>query len=391
MTNKIQTQTEKEHQKYSDKYFLRTNKIFKKDGLNPYVKAQIFIRKGPGTTAGISEAIDYIKQNSDLEKNGGKIFALPDGVNYSPKETQMIIEGNIQDFGELETQYLGIMSKRITQLNDKTDINLNEVKNNMAQVVKAAKNRPILYFGARHWHYKDDEAISKAALDGGAVGASTDIGAQTHNLIGLGTIPHSLENVYAHKLGKENAVLEATKAFDKYINTKVPRIALIDYNNKEIDDSLAVVNAISNCGLRVDTCGENIAQGAAKNYQYLIQQNPELSGIQIPIQEENFWFGAGVTISGIYALQKALKNNGHYNTQVTLTSGFGNLDKINAFTNAEEMLEQKLFDGLGVGSIYKSRAATMDIVAVGNTPNDLQPMSKQGRLYKPNSRLEQFL
>ena len=55
------------------------------------------------------------------------------------------------------------------------------------------------------------------------------------------------------------------------------------------------------------------------------------------------------------------------------------------------MLEQKLFDGLGVGSIYKSRAATMDIVAVGNTPNDLQPMSKQGRLYKPNSRLEQFL
>jgi hypothetical protein len=49
----------------------------------------------------------------------------------------------------------------------------------------------------------------------------------------------------------------------------------------------------------------------------------------------------------------------------------------------------KLFDGLGVGGIMKPcRMATMDIVAVGDTPESMTSISKVGRPYNPNPRLE---
>ena len=58
---------------FTDKYFLRTKEVLRKDGLNPYVRAQVFIRNGPGIIAGLDEAVKLIRNNSPLEKNGGKI------------------------------------------------------------------------------------------------------------------------------------------------------------------------------------------------------------------------------------------------------------------------------------------------------------------------------
>ena len=52
----------------------------------------------------------------------------------------------------------------------------------------------------------------------------------------------------------------------------------------------------------------------------------------------------------------------------------------------------KLFDALGVGGIFKPcRMATMDIVAVGDTEESMTPISKVGRPYNPNPRLERML
>lgn len=358
------------HEPYTDKYLLRSRKILEQQGLNPFVTAQVFISEGPGIVAGINEAIELILNYTSLEK--GQIWALPEKSGYSSKETIMLIHARIQNIIELETMYLGVISSATTKANDSIDINPRKVKENMKAVVKAAE-RPVVYFGARHWHWSQDKEISKAAFDGGATDCSTDIGAENLGKKGIGTIPHAMENIYAYYYGRENAVKESTKAFDRIIAGDIPRISLVDYNNSEIDDTLATAGAVKSLkGVRIDTPGENVCQGADE------------SG------NRPYWGGKGVTISGVYAVKKALEQN-CYDKKIMLSSGFGNTEKVKAFVNAEHELQTRLFDSLGVGKIYPARTATMDIVKVGETPEDMKEISKTGRAYSPNKRLERWV
>lgn len=368
----------KSHEPYTDKYFLRTRQILEVDDINPLVRAQVFIRKGPGKVYGIDEAVAIIDAYSDLVKNGGRVFALEEGAEYGPKETLMVIEGRVQDIVELETMYLGVLSAETTLANDGYGVDLGSVTRNMAAVVTAAQGRPVSYFGARHWRYDMDAAIAKASFDGGATSCSTDIGAAAIGQVGMGTIPHALENIYASIAGYGRAVVESTLAFDRHMDVSIPRIALIDYANREIDDAIATADALEGrlAAVRVDTCGENVAQGAlATSYH----------------PDERFWSGSGVTISGVYALRTALDKAGHDDVKIILTSGFGNVEKVEAFVRAEKELGVKLFDGLGVGGVYKARFATMDIVAIDDGTGYLAPMAKVGRRYDPNPRLEPVL
>ncbi|MCA9478424.1 MAG: nicotinate phosphoribosyltransferase [Nanoarchaeota archaeon] len=378
---------------YTDKYFLRSKKILQEEGLNPYVRAQVFVRKGPGIVKGLDEAIDLIKENSPLAKHGGKIYALKDGDSYESGETQMIIEGRIDDFIELETTYLGVLAAGITQENTAYQLNAKEITEKTRRIVSKLGGRPLSYFGARHHHYQNDALIAKAAFDGGATSASTDIGAATVGKSGIGTIPHALENIYAFVAGKDDAVKNATLAFDRHIDPAIPRVALIDYNNKEIDDSIATADALEGrlSAVRVDTCGENFAQGSIAEYKHHLLE--EMVGKELTIKPEHaqYWVGTGVTVSGVYALRKGLDAAGHENVGIFLTSGFGDETKVDAFIEAEKQLGMQLFTGIGVGGLYKSLAATMDIVAVGADEHSLEPMSKVGRTYKPNERLERRL
>ncbi|WNY23048.1 hypothetical protein MmiHf6_03450 [Methanimicrococcus hongohii] len=388
-------------EKYTDKYFLRAYVILQKDDLNPFVRAQIFVRKGPGIISGMADAVSFIRANSDLEKNGGRIYALSDGNSYEPLETILILEAPVLDIIRLETVYLGMISSSLAIYNDNQKLDLNSVEKRMRSIVNAAGNRPVTYFGARHWHYKDDAAISKAAIDGGAVGASTDAGAAYIHKEGSGTIPHALENIYAWKDGKENAVKNATIAFDKYMSKDVVRVALIDYNNKEIDDMLQTVSAVpAVAAIRIDTCGENVGQGALSMKDLDGKTQAEIDAllhdffgkpVQIPKGDEKYWFGNGASVTSVYAVRKALNENGFENIQIMLSGGFGDVRKVEAFVKAEKMIGMKLFDSLGVGGIYDSRDSTMDIVAVGETIDSMVPTAKVGRVYKPNPRLKRII
>jgi nicotinate phosphoribosyltransferase len=381
---------------YSDKYFLRTHEILEREGLNPWVRAQVFIRKGPGEVGGIEESLAIMDRYTDLKKHGGKVFALPEGATYGPKETVMVIEGPIQDIIALETLYLGAITAATTRANDNVvSVDTTKARENMRRVVELAGDRPVSYFGARHWTFREDAAIAFAAYEGGATSCSTDAGAATFGQVGQGTIPHALENIYAWTSGKNNAVVEATRAFDRVIDPKVPRIALIDYNNKELDDSVAVADALGGrlAAVRVDTCGENVAQGALVSSTCREADAWRAAGVPLPAEEApeaRFWYGTGVTVSGVYALRRALDQFGHMDVKIILTSGFGDPEKVKAFVDAEKILGVKLFDALGVGGIFKPcRMATMDIVAVGETPTTIVPISKVGRPYNPNPRLTQ--
>ena len=390
-------------EKYTDKYFLRAYDILQKENLNPFVRAQIFVRKGPGVISGMLEAIDFILNQSGLEKNGGRIYSLSDGDTYQPLETILLIEAPVLDIIRLETIYLGIISSALAVHNDGQKLNLESVQSRMQEIVNAAENRPVTYFGARHWHYKDDAAITAAAVRGGAVGAATDAGAACIGKEGSGTIPHALENIFARIDGAENAVKNATLAFDKHMPENVVRVALIDYNNKEIEDTLETVKAVpALSAVRIDTCGENIGQGAlsfsdfdgktpAEKAIFLQSFFKADTPLLIPKADEKYWFGTGVSVSGVYAVRKALNDNDYGHIQIMLSSGFGDAAKVKAFTTAEKLLGIKLFDSLGVGGVYDSRDSTMDIVAVGETIDTMIPVSKVGRKYRPNPRLKRII
>jgi nicotinate phosphoribosyltransferase len=382
---------------YTDKYFSRTLKILQESNLNPTIRAQVFIRKGPGEVSGITEALHLINEKSSFFKNGGKAWALEDGDKYESKDTVIVLEGKLQDIVEFETIYLGIISRATTARNDSVaNVDLASVTQKMKAVVDASEGRPVIYFGARHWHWEEDSAIAEAAFNGGAIGASTDAAASVISKSGVGTIPHVLENAFAYKCGKENAVVESTVAFDKIIDKSVPRIALIDYNNKEIDDSLAVANKLKDklWGVRVDTCGENVMQSAVASFdpsdtKEWIQSGKPLISQNHPHSKN--WVGTGVTITGVYALRKALDEAGFSDVKLVLTSGFGNAEKVKAFVYAEKLLGVKLFDQLGVGELYHTRSSTMDVVSVKDSDGEWVPLSKVGRGYRPNSNLKEVV
>lgn len=359
-----------DHKPYTDKYFLRANEILKKENINPFVTAQIFLRSS-GKIYGINESIAILNKYSNIFKNGGKVYTLKEKSSYNPEETVMLIKGKVQDIIELETIILGVISAETTKKNDKIDLDLEAITKRIEDINKLTDKRPILYFGARHWRFDEDAKISEAAFKGGISECSTDIGAKTRNKIGVGTIPHSLENILAWQYGHANAVLESTLMFDKYIDANIPRIALVDYCNREIDDTIRLIKKMQKklYGIRIDTCGENVMQGAV--YGGYNKQN-------------DWWGQKGVSISGVLGLIDILQAQILYKPKIILSSGFANPEKVKAFIDAEKKTRIKLFDSLGVGAIFPGRFATMDIVQVGHSLDNMQNISKVGRSYNVN-------
>ncbi len=353
-----------DHKPYTDKYFIRTKEILEKDNLNPRVKMQVFIRKGPGKVYGIEEAIAIIEKYSKLKEHGGHVYALEEGSDYDSKDTLMIIEGPYQDFVELETKYLGVISTETTKKNDNVDINLEDIEERVKRLKNITK-RPIIYMGARHWRYNKDKEISYAAFKGGVDDCSTDIGAETLGKEGVGTMPHSLILIYGWKYGKERGTIEAAKAFDKYIAPKVKRVVLIDTFNKEITDTKAVAKELGDrlYGVRIDTCGESLGEGCVEGSEKHVNTK-------------------GVTTELAYKVREALEEIGRSDVKIVCSSGFASEEKCKKFVEWEKENNKKTFDTLGIGQVFHSRAATADIIEIEG-----EKISKKGREYKPNDKL----
>jgi len=349
----------KTHRPFTDTYFKRSADILRYDDVNPYVKMQVFVRKGPGIVKGLDEAIEILDNYSNLRKNGGHVWALPEGSHYEPSEVVATIEGFLQDFVEFETMYLSSISHHTTLANGGSIPTYEEIYSKSKELVDAAEGKPCLYFGARHYHHSLDEMITKAALDAGFVGASTDIGAATHGKKGVGTIPHALVLAYG-------STVDAAKAFDKYMPEEIPRVVLVDTFNREISDTLATCYALGDKlhGIRLDTCGENISE---KGTEFT----------------EKYLDGPGVTIESVRNVRKALDEQGFEHVNIYVSSGFGHVDKVKAFVEAEKKYG-RLVDGFGIGGLASARFATADIIRKNGLP-----FSKNGRYERSNERLEE--
>ncbi len=373
------------HEPYADKYFLRSNQVLKGEGMNPYVKMQVFIRKGPGRVFGIEEAVAILDKYSNIFGKG-RVLALPEGSQYKPGEVVMQIEGPIQEFIELETMYLGAMAGKTSEAAG-LKLDLQSITQNAKAVVDAAPGRPVMYFGARHWHWSRDAEISRAAYDGGITKCSTDIGAATFGGRGKGTSPHVAIIMFAAKYGVKTASLEFTKAFDKHIDPRIKRLTLIDTFNRELSDSRMILEQIPDKvhGFRLDTCKENIGEGGT------------------PFNGVPHETGQGVTIELANNFYKQLERLGFPEKEIVLSSGFADARKVAAFTAAEKRfghnsnsrrvggmenagIFHKLYDALGVGGLFKAIETKADIVEV-----DGVRISKAGRFFRPIERLEEVV
>lgn len=326
---------------YSDAYFLRTAEILNSDNHHPRVLMQVFTREHV-VVCGIDEVIALIKTCAFHPENI-TIHALHDGDEVEPWETLMTIEGDLADFTHLETIYLGILARQ------------SRIATNVRNVVKAANGKPVLFFPARYDMYQNQESDGYAAKIGGIKGFSTDANALASNAKGLGTIPHALIAAY------NGDTVAASAAFDKYVDDKIVRIALVDFDNDCVGTSLAVARKLGKKlqAVRLDTSGTMVDKS-------LLGQ----LGMFPP---------TGVCKELVCNVRKALDAEGFNHVKIVVSGGF-DAKRVAAFEAAGVPV-----DTYAVGSSFFDGNInfTADIVMVNG-----KPCAKAGRRYLPNPRME---
>ena len=215
------------------------------------VEAQVFMRRSPfALVAGVDAALAMLRHVSGYFE--GERFvetwqslaveAVHDGAialyHGMPDDVRPVIKirGRYADFAILETPMLGILTRA------------SRVATNVYNVLQVCNGKPILFFPARF------DLPEAQAVDGYAYwlavqrynsehetkltpSVSTDAQGAWWGGKGGGTVPHAL---IASFFGD---TAEAMVAFARYLPVEVPRIALVDFNNDTVGDSLATAAA----------------------------------------------------------------------------------------------------------------------------------------------------
>ena len=216
------------------------------------VEMQWFTRR-PGKTivVGVDKALEMLRHCTGYWEGDTfvdtsdrlEVWAVQDGsvVTYEgdPLDVQPVIRvhGRYRDFAHLETPTLGILTRS------------SRVATNVYQTIVAAKGKPMLFFPARFdLHevqaadgYAYNIALQRYNMDyAGKLGPfiSTDAQGDWWSGEGGGTVSHS---AIASFLGD---TAEAMLAFSEILPMTAPRIALVDFNNDCVRDSIKVCRAM---------------------------------------------------------------------------------------------------------------------------------------------------
>ncbi len=233
----LRTATEDEIRqgKVTDIYFERTEKILQAKKINKTVSAEFSVHSFPNDIpwavfSGLADVIDLLTgKELDLE-------SIPEGTVFTPGLPVMTITGKYLDFGIFETSILGLICQA------------SGIATQAARVVRAAEGRTVLAFGSRRMHPAMAPILDRNAYIGGCHGLATKLSGDILNIPASGTIPHALVLLVGD-------MVEATKAFDKIIDKKIPRIALIDTFSDEKFEAVNVAQALKGklYGVRLDT------------------------------------------------------------------------------------------------------------------------------------------
>ncbi|SRR6266705_1832872 len=218
----------------TDVYLLRGQEILQQEGENPQVVAEIRAGSLPkdwtwGVFAGLAEALHL------LEGRGVEVQALPEGSVFYAEEPVMVLWGRYLDFGALETSLLGLLCQA------------SGIATAAARCRLAAGTRPVYSFGARRMHPAIAPMIERAAYVGGCDGVAVVKSAELIGLDPVGTMAHALILI----LGEERA----WTGFDRVIDSRVPRVALVDTFQDEKFGAVAAAQLLGSrlSAVRLDT------------------------------------------------------------------------------------------------------------------------------------------
>jgi nicotinate phosphoribosyltransferase len=261
---------------YSDKYFENINRMltvlsadgYVYGGQHPNLPAQIspeniavgnievemqwFTRRvGETVVVGVDKALAMLKhctgyfEGEHFVDTSDKleVWAIHDGCvvrsDGNPLNVQPVIKvrGRYRDFALLETPTLGILTRS------------SRVATNVYETQVAARGKPVLFFPARFdLHeaqaadgYAYSIAVQRFNEDNSQdIGPfiSTDAQGDWWGGAGGGTVAHA---AIASFLGD---TAEAMMAFSRVLPAHVPRIALVDFNNDSVRDTLRTLDAM---------------------------------------------------------------------------------------------------------------------------------------------------
>jgi nicotinate phosphoribosyltransferase len=297
----------------TDVYFIRTLDILRHMKLeDQIVTAEIFARK-PGICVGTEEVKNILK-----DKNV-EVWAVEEGTSFQPKETLVRIKGPYSEFGIFETVILGSLASASGWATAAKEIR------------EACADKPFICFGARHVHPAVASVMERAAVLGGANGASCVLAAKLLNIEPSGTLPHAAMLIAGDTLKVANAYNEVTAESHK-------RIVLVDTFKDEVEESLRIAQALGDklFAIRLDTPSER----------------------------------GGVTPHLVRELRARLDINGYEHVKIFVSGGL-TPERI-------KILSEAGADSFGVGSYISGASAidmTMDIKEVAG-----KSIAKRGRI-----------
>ena len=327
---------------YSANYFLKTHKIIKENEPNHIVTMQWFQRKEKAMLCGIDEAIALIHTFAQNPENL-EILALNDGDIISANEPVLKVTGKYEDFGYLESVIDGILARRTS------------VATNVMEVLEVAKDTPVFSMADRQDDFLTQIGDGYATYVAGITRVSTDAPGYWWGGKGMGTMPHALIQICGGDIIKAADIYHKT-----YPNEKVT--ALIDYNNNVVVDGLKLAKHLGTTlnALRVDT-----SKSLIDHYF----DDKDTSGFD----------PHGVCKELIFALRKALDDNGFNYVKIIVSSSF-NKEKIALWKSLNVPV-----DMYGVGTSFVNNTTigfTGDLVML-----DGKEEAKEGRGNYPSERL----
>ncbi|NLW16201.1 MAG: nicotinate phosphoribosyltransferase [Firmicutes bacterium] len=257
---------------YSDEYFANTVKVLQTLANEGYtfqgesdlpqeivqgvkngdleVEMQIFARRQPySLIAGVDEALAILQSCTGYFTADGnfvntaaqlEVEAVQDGTfafyDGNPRQVEPVIRirGRYRDFAILETPILGTLTETT------------RVATNVYEVLKAAGGKDVLFFPARFAHYKI-QALHGYAYSLAVQAYNAKYGKKSQVLVstydqagwwggsGNGTMAHA---TIACFLGD---AATAMVEFSRILPVSVPRIALVDFHNDCVGDTLRVM------------------------------------------------------------------------------------------------------------------------------------------------------
>ncbi|MBM7855760.1 nicotinate phosphoribosyltransferase [Desulfohalotomaculum tongense] len=310
----------------TDIYFIKSMEIIRALGLEDTpVVAEIFASRA-GLMCG-TEEVKNILQGLPV-----KMEALPEGEYFNAKEVVMRITGKYSDFGVYETAVLGILASSSGWATA------------ARECAQAAGGRGMICFGSRHVHPAVSPVMERAAIVGGATGASNIMGAKFAGQEPMGTVPHAVFLVVGD-------TVEVAKAYYQNMPPGSPVIILVDTFKDEAEEALRVAEALGNNldGIRLDTPSER----------------------------------GGVTPQLVREVRARLDQAGHRHVKIFISGGL-NPERIKILIEAGA-------DAFGVGSYISGAPAidmTMDLKEVNG-----KPIAKRGRIpgITKTTRLQRFV